>query len=115
MIDLVFSAGVRPGDELARDAGLPVGDRGGVLVGRDCRTEDDPAVYAIGECACIDRRVWGLLAPAYAMAAAAAGSIACGSDAFAATPDALEALILPDTVPVEVRDGPVRLLVEPTG
>ncbi|HEY0804737.1 MAG TPA: nitrite reductase large subunit NirB, partial [Pseudonocardiaceae bacterium] len=64
---VVFSAGVRPRDELARQAGLPVGERGGVVVDRGCRTVD-PAVFAVGECACLDGRVYGLVAPGYAMA-----------------------------------------------
>ena len=36
---VVFAAGVRPRDELARDAGLEVGERGGVVVDDACRTE----------------------------------------------------------------------------
>ncbi|MFL6074410.1 MAG: nitrite reductase large subunit NirB [Mycobacteriales bacterium] len=64
---VVFSAGVRPRDDLARQAGLPVGERGGVLVDASCRTAD-PAVHAVGECACLDGRVYGLVAPGYAMA-----------------------------------------------
>ncbi|HEX4704998.1 MAG TPA: nitrite reductase large subunit NirB, partial [Pseudonocardiaceae bacterium] len=64
---VVFSAGVRPRDELARKSGLPIGARGGVVVDNGCRTAD-PAVYAVGECACIGGRVHGLVAPGYAMA-----------------------------------------------
>src|SRR5258708_2373386 len=64
---VIFSAGVRPRDRLARDAGLAVGERGGILVDDGCRTAD-PAVYAVGECACIGGRVYGLVAPGYAMA-----------------------------------------------
>ncbi|HEX9338836.1 MAG TPA: FAD-dependent oxidoreductase, partial [Pseudonocardiaceae bacterium] len=64
---VVFSAGVRPRDELARTAGLPVGARGGIVVDSGCRTAD-PAVFAVGECACVDGRVYGLVAPGYAMA-----------------------------------------------
>ncbi|WP_412126753.1 nitrite reductase large subunit NirB [Streptomyces tubercidicus] len=73
---VVFSAGVRPRDQLARDCGLPVGARGGIVVDEWCRT-DDPDVYAIGECAlAADGRVYGLVAPGYEMARVAAGSIA---------------------------------------
>ncbi|REK85890.1 nitrite reductase large subunit [Streptomyces inhibens] len=73
---VVFSAGVRPRDQLARDCGLPVGARGGIIVDEQCRT-DDPAVYAIGECAlAADGRVYGLVAPGYDMARTAAGTIA---------------------------------------
>ncbi|MFE3655781.1 nitrite reductase large subunit NirB [Streptomyces sp. NPDC059165] len=65
---VVFSAGVRPRDRLARDMGLDVGERGGIVVDEQCRTSD-PAVYAIGECALAsDGRVYGLVAPGYEMA-----------------------------------------------
>ncbi len=74
---VVFSAGVRPRDELARAAGLPVGERGGVAVEAACRTAD-PHIYAVGECACVAGRVYGLVAPGYAMAAVAADRILGG-------------------------------------
>ncbi|MCX2967766.1 MULTISPECIES: nitrite reductase large subunit NirB [Streptomyces] len=73
---VVFSAGVRPRDELARGSGLAVGERGGVAVDEHCRTSD-PCVYAIGECArAADGRVYGLVAPGYAMAETAARALA---------------------------------------
>ncbi|MEL7227710.1 MAG: FAD-dependent oxidoreductase, partial [Cyanobacteria bacterium J06576_12] len=46
---IVFSAGIRPRDELARDCDLQIGERGGVVIDEDCRTSD-PNIYAIGEC-----------------------------------------------------------------
>ncbi|WP_380281532.1 nitrite reductase large subunit NirB [Kitasatospora purpeofusca] len=73
---VVFSAGVRPRDQLARECGLPVGPRGGIVVDERCRTED-PAVLAIGECAqAADGRVYGLVAPGYQMAETAARELA---------------------------------------
>ncbi|MGW3042320.1 nitrite reductase large subunit NirB [Kitasatospora sp. NPDC001159] len=73
---VVFSAGVRARDQLARDCGLPVGQRGGVVVDDWCRTED-PAILAIGECAqAVDGRVYGLVAPGYLMAETAARTVA---------------------------------------
>ncbi|MFH8343742.1 nitrite reductase large subunit NirB [Streptomyces sp. NPDC018045] len=73
---VIFSAGVRPRDQLARDCGLAVGERGGIAVDERCRT-GDPAVYAIGECALAsDGTVYGLVAPGYEMAEAAAAAIA---------------------------------------
>ena len=72
---VVFSAGVRPRDQLARDCGLDVGERGGIAVDPHCRTSD-PAVFAIGECALAsDGRVYGLVAPGYEMALTAAAVI----------------------------------------
>jgi nitrite reductase (NADH) large subunit len=64
---VVFSAGIRPRDALARECGLPVGERGGIVVDSTCRTED-PAVWAIGECALVDGQVYGLVAPCFSMA-----------------------------------------------
>ncbi|MFH0244456.1 nitrite reductase large subunit NirB [Streptomyces sp. HK10] len=76
---VVFSAGVRPRDELARAAGLEVGERGGIAVDERCRTAD-AAVYAIGECArTVDGMVYGLVAPGYEMAGVAAEAIAGGT------------------------------------
>ncbi|WP_414719004.1 nitrite reductase large subunit NirB [Streptomyces sp.] len=72
---VVFSAGVRPRDQLGRDAGLAIGERGGIVVDEQCRTSD-PAVFAIGECALAsDGRVYGLVAPGYEMAETAAATI----------------------------------------
>ncbi|MEU8676244.1 nitrite reductase large subunit NirB [Streptomyces sp. NPDC048560] len=73
---VVFSAGVRPRDQLARDCGLAVGQRGGIIVDEECRTSDSD-VFAIGECALAsDGRVYGLVAPGYEMAQTVAGVIA---------------------------------------
>ncbi|CAL9438494.1 nitrite reductase large subunit NirB [Streptomyces sp. enrichment culture] len=74
---VVFSAGVRPRDQLARDCGLAVGERGGITVDEQCRTVTDPSVFAIGECAlAADGRVYGLVAPGYEQAKTAAATIA---------------------------------------
>ncbi|TDD31312.1 nitrite reductase large subunit [Actinomadura sp. KC06] len=64
---VVFSAGIRPRDELARACGLPVGERGGIVVDASCRT-DDPAIWAIGECVEVGGTVYGLAGPCLAMA-----------------------------------------------
>ncbi|WP_326752634.1 nitrite reductase large subunit NirB [Streptomyces hirsutus] len=74
---VVFSAGIRPRDQLARDCGLTVGERGGIAVDEQCRTVADPHVFAIGECAlAADGRVYGLVAPGYEQAQTAAATIA---------------------------------------
>ncbi|WP_033215878.1 nitrite reductase large subunit NirB [Kitasatospora phosalacinea] len=73
---VVFSAGVRPRDQLAREAGLAVGERGGIAIDEHCRTSD-PHVFAIGECAlAVDGRVYGLVAPGYEMAVSVARQLA---------------------------------------
>jgi nitrite reductase (NADH) large subunit len=72
---VVFSAGIRPRDELARAAGLAVGRRGGIEIDARCRTSD-PDILAIGECAAWDGRCYGLVAPGYTMAQVAADELA---------------------------------------
>ncbi len=63
---VVLSVGIRPRDRVAREAGLAVGERGGV-VGEACQTSV-PAVWAIGECASVDSVCAGLVAPGNDMA-----------------------------------------------
>ena len=71
---IVVSAGIRPRDELARDCGLDVAPRGGIAINGDCRTSDEN-IFAIGECAAFEGRVFGLVAPGYQMARIAAARI----------------------------------------
>jgi nitrite reductase (NADH) large subunit len=67
-VDLViFSAGIRPRDELARDASLVVGERGGVVVD-DRLCTSDPSIFAVGEVALHRGMIYGLVAPGYEMA-----------------------------------------------
>jgi nitrite reductase (NADH) large subunit len=68
---IVFSAGIRPRDELARNCGLALGPRGGVAIDNQCVTSD-PDIFAIGECAAWNGQVYGLVAPGYDMARTAA-------------------------------------------
>ena len=74
---VVMAVGIRPHAELAREAGLAV--HRGVLVDDAMRT-DDPAIWAIGECAEHDGQCVGLVAPSFAQAEVAAASI-LGQDA----------------------------------
>ena len=119
---VVFSAGIRPEDGLARRCGLALGERGGIVIDDGCRTSD-PAIYAIGECALWQGRIFGLVAPGYRMAAVAARcvlgldarfegadmstrlkllGVEVGSigDAQGATPDALESFLQDDVAGV---------------
>jgi nitrite reductase (NADH) large subunit len=64
---VLFSAGIRPRDDIARACGLEVGQRGGIVIDNDCKTSD-PDIYAIGECALWNGMIYGLVAPGYAMA-----------------------------------------------
>ncbi|WP_282070693.1 nitrite reductase large subunit NirB [Janibacter hoylei] len=78
---VVFAVGVRPRDELAREAGLEIGERGGVVVDDACATAD-PAIHAIGEVACIGGRCLGLVAPGYTMAEIVADRLLGGVGTF---------------------------------
>ncbi|KAI0506063.1 nitrite reductase [Xylaria bambusicola] len=65
---ICFAIGVRPRDELARQAGIKCAERsGGVLVNSDLSTSV-PDVYAIGECASWENQTFGLIAPGIEMA-----------------------------------------------
>ncbi len=117
---VVFSAGIRPRDGLARAAGLDLAERGGILVDEQGRSTSHPTVWAIGECAAPGGRMYGLVAPGYTMAEVAVDALLGGpgaftgadmstklklmgvdvasfGDAFATTPDALE-LVFSDAV-----------------
>src|SRR5581483_9158110 len=78
---VVFSAGIRPRDELARAADLALGERGGVLTDETCRTSD-PDIYAIGECAAEQGRIYGLVSPGYAQARVVADRLTGGAATF---------------------------------
>ena len=64
---IIVSAGIRPRDELAKNAGLDVGERGGINVDSYMLTSD-PDIFAIGECALYEGMIYGLVAPGYQMA-----------------------------------------------
>ncbi|MEQ1449195.1 nitrite reductase large subunit NirB [Acinetobacter lwoffii] len=68
---ILFSAGIRPRDELARQSGLLIGERGGIIINDYCQTSH-PDIYGIGECALWDNKIYGLVAPGYDMARIAA-------------------------------------------
>jgi nitrite reductase (NADH) large subunit len=112
---LVFSAGVRPRDELARAAGLEVAERGGVMCDSSCATSDSD-IYAIGEVAAVEGRCYGLVGPGYTTAEVVADRLLGGDaefpgadlstklkllgvdvasfgDALASTPGALEVVV----------------------
>lgn len=71
---IVFSAGIRPQDALARQSDLEIGERGGIVIDNYCRTSDKN-IYAIGECALWNGRIYGLIAPCNQMAVIAVEQI----------------------------------------
>jgi nitrite reductase (NADH) large subunit len=78
---VVFAAGVRPRDELARAAGLELAARGGVLTDLSCATAD-PNIYAVGEVAAIEGRCYGLVGPGYTSAEVVADRLLGGAAEF---------------------------------
>jgi len=64
---VVISAGISPNSELVESAELSTGVRGGIVVNDDLETEDS-SIFAIGECALLHGRIYGLAAPGYIMA-----------------------------------------------
>ncbi|MEC8231330.1 MAG: FAD-dependent oxidoreductase, partial [Pseudomonadota bacterium] len=55
---ILFSAGIRPSDQLGKKASLTLGERGGIAIDNHCLTSD-PNIYAIGECALWDNKIFG--------------------------------------------------------
>ncbi len=90
---VVIAAGVRPRDELAREAGLTIGTRGGVVINSRLQTID-PNIYAIGECASYRDHVYGLVAPCYRMADVLAESIAGRESRFQGADESAELKLL---------------------
>lgn len=77
---ILFSAGIRPQDSLARQCDLELGPRGGIQINNHCLTSDED-IYAIGECALWGGMIYGLVAPGYNMAKVAAQHLTQTGDA----------------------------------
>lgn len=75
---LIVSCGIRPRDDIAKESGIELGERGGVLVDDHLRTSDSD-VFAIGEVALHGGMIYGLVAPGYEMAETVAANF-CGQD-----------------------------------
>ena len=79
---VVFAAGIRPRDELARAAGLAMGERGGVAVD-DRMVTSDTHISAVGEVAAHrGGRPYGLVGPGYQQAEVVADRLAGGDATF---------------------------------
>lgn len=79
---ILFSAGIRPQDAIARRCDIELGPRGGIQINNHCQTSDKD-IYAIGECALWGGMIYGLVAPGYNMAKVAAQHLSeSGSDTF---------------------------------
>ncbi|MEC8376206.1 MAG: FAD-dependent oxidoreductase, partial [Pseudomonadota bacterium] len=78
---ILFSAGIRPSDQLGKKSVLTLGERGGIAIDNNCVTSD-PDIYAIGECALWDNKIFGLVAPGYSMARTAVSHLTGGDTTF---------------------------------
>ncbi|MES1217274.1 MAG: nitrite reductase large subunit NirB, partial [Bacteroidota bacterium] len=78
---LVISAGIKPRDELAKQSGLDVGSRGGIIVNKKLQTSDEN-IFAIGECALYNGMIYGLVAPGYEMADVVVTNLSGGEKSF---------------------------------
>lgn len=76
---ILFSAGIRPQDAIARASDIQIGERGGIVVDNHMQTSAQD-VYAIGEAALWNARIFGLVAPGYTMAEIAAQHILGNAD-----------------------------------
>jgi nitrite reductase (NADH) large subunit len=81
---IIVSAGIRPRDDLARQAGLTVGERGGIVVNDRLETSD-PEIFAVGECALHAGMIYGLVAPGYEMAEIVAANLTGDDRRFSGT------------------------------
>jgi nitrite reductase (NADH) large subunit len=77
---VVVCTGIRPNMEIARDAGIAVGQ--GIKVDNRMQTSAED-IFAVGECAEHDGRVYGLMAPGLEQAAVAAHHILGGKANYA--------------------------------
>jgi len=78
---IIVSAGIRPRDDIGKECGLAIGERGGIAVDETLQTSD-PSIYAIGECAMHRGMIYGLVAPGYEMAEVVARNLTGGRQTF---------------------------------
>jgi nitrite reductase (NADH) large subunit len=81
---IIVSAGIRPRDDLAKESGIALGERGGIIVNDRLETSDR-SIFAIGECVVHRGMVYGLVAPGYEMAEVVAANLTGGDRRFAGT------------------------------
>ena len=87
---VILSIGVRPNSQIARDAGLAVNERGGIITDEHLRTED-PDIYAAGDVIEVtdivsrDKTMIPLAGPANKMGRIVADNIAGGSETYKGT------------------------------
>lgn len=102
--DLVLSAvGLEPNTVLARKSGLAVD--GGISVNENMRTSDNN-IYALGDCASVDGRVYAFIEPIRRQASTIADSIAGYRQPFAAVPPLVRVKTTSMPISVSSRQAP---------
>jgi NADPH-dependent 2,4-dienoyl-CoA reductase/sulfur reductase-like enzyme/rhodanese-related sulfurtransferase len=117
---VIMCVGVRPNSALAKNAGLAINQRGGIVTDAFMRTSD-PAIYAVGDAVEVEDFVTGgrtmipLAGPANKQGRIAAGNILGGSEAYKGTQGAaivkvfdLDAATLGHNEKMLARQGLVR-------
>lgn len=89
---VIFTVGVRPRDELARNAGIVVDPRGGVVIDDGCATSD-PSILAIGEVARLDEREVSFPGAAQEMGEVAAARVLGGDGRLRRAAESLHATL----------------------
>ena len=75
---VILAIGHRPADELAKQSGIAVSPKGGILVDHHLRTSHKD-IYALGDCISLKHKNFGFVQPTYQQADTLA-SIFCGSE-----------------------------------
>lgn len=114
---VVVSAGIRPRTELAVEAELAIGRRGGVEVDDNLRTSD-AKIFAIGECAEHRGTVYGLVGPGIAMATTLGDNLLGGCSQFVGADQSARLKLLDidvTSIGAPLGDSPNILLIAATG
>lgn len=64
---VIFAAGIKASDDLGKSSGIEIAPKGGIVTNEYHKTSDE-SIFAIGECAWINNKIWGLAAPSFEMA-----------------------------------------------
>lgn len=92
---VLFATGIRPNIELATTSGLSIGQ--GIRINNALQTSD-PAIYAIGECAEHEGKIFGLVSPGMEQAAVLADRLCGGSAQYQGTISGTHLKVLDEAV-----------------
>lgn len=87
---VIFAVGITPCDEVAKSSGIDIDRRRGIIIQPDLKTSADN-VFAIGECASLQGKTYGFIAPCIEMASVLAFNLTKYPS------DVLQNVTVPDT------------------